>query len=483
MTTENPSPGAAEAARPQPFADPGAPFTDLLPETRRELAHRVAVCQAEGRAPALVATVVRAGAPVWSGGVGELPAGAGPERVRFRIGSITKTLTAVLVLRLRDEGLIDLDQPIGRWLPAPHGSGATVAQLLSHTAGLAAEARGPWWERTPGELRPELPDIFGPEPARHPAGRRFHYSNPGYALLGALVERLRGEPWFAALRREVLEPLGMADTSYAAEEPAVCGWAVHPHADLRQPEPAVDTGRMAPAGQLWSTTRDLGRFAAFLLDGDPAVLAQESLAEMRAPAVPPEPGDWPTVYGLGLQLAREDGRTLVGHGGSMPGFLAGLWLDPEERTGVAVVANATSGPGVRALTRELLATLRRREPTFPAPWRPAAGADVEATRALLPLTGSWFWGTQGYVLALGARGAVSLRPAGAGGGRASAFRRLGESEWLGLDGYFAGERLTVHRAGDGRISHLDLGTFVFTREPYEPGAPVPGGADPAGWTA
>ncbi|MDT0267073.1 serine hydrolase domain-containing protein [Streptomyces sp. DSM 44915] len=266
--TRHPAAGPAASPRPDAPADPGAAFRAPLPATLRALAHRVAVGQSEGRAPALVATVVRAGAPVWSAGAGELPAGVAPERVRFRIGSITKTLTAVLVLRLRDEGLLDLDQPVGRWLTTPHGGDATVAQLLSHTAGLAAEARAPWWERTPGELRPELPDVFGPDPVIHPAGRRYHYSNPGYALLGALVERLRGEPWFTVLRREVLLPLGMSRTSYAAEEPAVRGWAVHPYADLRQPEPMVDTGRMAPAGQLWSTTEDLGRFAAFLLTGE-----------------------------------------------------------------------------------------------------------------------------------------------------------------------------------------------------------------------
>ena len=86
----------------------------------------------------------------------------------------------------------------------------TIAQLLSHTAGLASEADGPWWERTPGHLRPELASILGPEPGRHPAGRLFHYSNPGYALLGALVGELRGQAWHEVLRQEILEPLGMA---------------------------------------------------------------------------------------------------------------------------------------------------------------------------------------------------------------------------------------------------------------------------------
>ncbi|UED85354.1 serine hydrolase domain-containing protein [Streptomyces profundus] len=472
--TPEPAPAATSPATPSP-ATP-SPDAEPFPETRRELAYRVARGQAEGRAPSLVATLVRDGAPVWHGGAGELPAGVPSERVRYRIGSITKALTAVLVLRLRDEGLIDLDQPVDRWLPTPHGGEATVAQLLSHTTGLASEAVGPWWERTDGGLRPELADVFGPEPLKHPRGRRFHYSNPGYALLGALVEWLRGDDWFSVLRREVLQPLGMTRTSYAAEEPAVRGWAVHPHADLRQPEPLVDTGRMAPAGQLWSTSEDLGRFAAFLLAGDEAVLGADSLAEMRVPAVPPEPADWSVLYGLGLQLVRENERLYVGHAGSMPGFVAGLWLDPEERSAAVVLANATSGPGTAGVARGLLGTLRRREPSFPAPWRPG---DVD--REALPLTGAWFWGTSGYVLRLGAAGAVSLTPAGGLGPRGSEFRPVGDEEWVGLTGYFAGETLRVVRTEDGRVSHLDLGSFVFTREPYAPDAGVPGGADPEGW--
>ncbi|HEX5567704.1 MAG TPA: serine hydrolase domain-containing protein [Streptomyces sp.] len=404
---------------------------------------------------------------------------------QYRIGSITKTLVAVLAMRLRDEGLLDLADPLGRHLDVPPDvpgaaelAGVTVAQLLSHSSGLAAEARGPWWERTPGDLRPELGDLLGERPLRHPAGRRHHYSNPGYALLGALVERLRGAPWSEVLREEVLGPLGMRRTTVLPEEPYARGWAVHPWADVVQPEPAADTGRMAPAGQLWSTAGDLCRFAAFLAAGDDRVLGAESVAEMRVPAVAPETVASDQAYGLGVQLVNCGGRVLAGHTGSMPGFLAALWTAPEERLASVVLVNATFGLPVGGVCAGLLGIVAEREPGFPVPWRPRSEADPE----LLALTGSWYWGPAPYVLRLGEGRELALEPVG-GGSRASRFRPEADGTWTGLDGYHAGETLRVVRREDGTVGHLDLGTFVFTRRPYDPDAPVPGGVDPEGWRA
>ncbi|MFD5316511.1 serine hydrolase domain-containing protein [Streptomyces sp. NPDC127098] len=451
----------------------------VMAETARACEWRLATAQAEGRAPSMVAAVVRDGRVVWDGARGELPeeTTAAASDVQYRIGSISKTLTAVLVLRLRDEGLLDLGDRIGAHLDVPHGADATVAQLLSHTGGLAAEGRGPWWERTPGELRPELADVFGERPQKHPAGRRYHYSNPGYALLGALVERLRGRPWAAALRDEVLLPLGLTRTGYAPSEPHARGWAVHPYADARQPEPTVDTGRLAPAGQLWSTAVDLATFAAFLTAGDPNVLSADTLAEMRAPAAAPEPAGWDGSYGLGVQLLRHEGRLLAGHGGSMPGFVASLWTLPEERIGAVVLANATSGPNTHGLATGLLDEVLRREPTIPEVWRPDPAPDPE----LVALTGVWYWGTTAYELRLRAGRALSLAPAGFASLRSSGFRPEPDGTWTGLAGYFAGETLRVGRDEAGAVTHLDLGTFVFTRSPYDPVAPVPGGTHPDGW--
>src|SRR5919112_3628614 len=204
------------------------PQEELLPATRRALLHRIAVAQAGGRAPSLVAAVVRDGQAVWHGARTSVD-GHGPDgKVQYRIGSITKTFTAVLVMRLRDDGLLDLTDPLEKHLPDSGAGEATVAELLSHTAGLAAESPSPWWERTPGSLRPELADVLGEQPYRHPIGRRFHYSNPGYTLLGALVEKLRGAPWEEVLRREVLEPLSLDRTSVHPAAPHAGGWAVHP---------------------------------------------------------------------------------------------------------------------------------------------------------------------------------------------------------------------------------------------------------------
>jgi CubicO group peptidase (beta-lactamase class C family) len=395
---------------------------------------------------------------------------------QYRIGSLTKTFVAVLVMRLRDEGRLDLADPLGKYLRLGQAETVTIGQLLSHTAGLAAEADGPWWERTPGELRSELVSILGGEPGRHPAGRLFHYSNPGYALLGALVGELRGRPWHEAARQEILEPLGMARTTVQPQAPHARGFAVHPWADVLQLEPAEDTGLMAPAGELWSTAEDLCRFAAFLLDGHDRVLAVETLAEMRTPAAPPGDDAWAGGYGLGLQLFRRDGRLFYGHGGSMPGFLAALCVSPSDGVGGIALANVTSGPDIGTIAIDLARIVADNEPRSPARWKPLSQFDP----ALLALTGLWYWGPRPYVLRLLAGRAVELAPV-AGTGRASRFRAEPGGTWTGLDGYYLGEKLRVVPATDGAAEHLDLGTFIFTREPYDSDAPLAARPDPEGW--
>jgi D-alanyl-D-alanine carboxypeptidase len=451
-------------------------MADLLPATAAAARHRIATAQAQGRAPSVLGAIIRDGAPVLVHGCGAVEGQTPTVDTQYRIGSITKTFVAVLVMRLRDEGRLELTDQLESHLPGTAAGEVSIAQLLSHTAGLASETPPPWWERSPGTVRPGLADLLGADPFRHPAGRHFHYSNPGFGLLGALVGRLRGVPWTEALRDEVLTPLGLRRTTASPQAPHAVGYAVHPWADVLLPEPAEDAGLMAPAGQLWSTAADLSRFAGFLLDGHPDVLSADTLEQMRAPASGALDPGWDATYGLGLQLARLHGHTLFGHTGSMPGFLATLWVEREQRLAAVAFGNATSGINISGLAGDLLHLVAEREPREPEPWVPLREIDPD----LLALTGPWYWGANPFALRLRAERDLELTPL-SGQGRASRFRSLPDGSWVGRDGYYLGEILRVERAPDGAVSHLDIGSFVFTRAPYDASAPVPGGVDPRGW--
>ena len=117
------------------------------------------------------------------------------------------------------------------------------------------------------------------------------------------------------------------------------------------------------------------------------------------------------------------------------------------------------------------------EPRAPRPWRPLAQVDAD----LLALTGFWYWGAAPLALRLLPDRDVALVALGQRA-RESRFRARPDGTWVGLDAYYAGETLRVVRDPSGAVTHLDLGSFVLTREPYPPTGVVPGGVDPAGWS-
>jgi CubicO group peptidase (beta-lactamase class C family) len=445
----------------------------LFPGTAARLTALAAHLQTDGRLPSLVAGVVRQRELAWSCGRGNVDGGEPDTDVQYRIGSITKPVTAIAVMRLRDEGLLRLDDPVERHVPGTPYGDRTIGQLLAHVGGLAAETPTQWWERTPGEQWPAFADHLSDQDVKHPAGRRFHYSNLGYAVLGEVLSRHRGQPWGDVVRDEVLLPLGMTRTTPRPSGRAAQGFAVHPWADVLLQEPEHDAGAMAPAGQLWATLIDLGRLATFLLGDTGDVLSPTTLEEMAEPAgIDTSSPGW-SAYGLGLQVIRVDGRTYVGHGGSMPGFIAGVFVDCSEQTGGLVMTNATSGLAAGAVPA-MLDLVRQAEPRIVDAWRPLPAVDA----ADLALTGTWYWGVSPYALRLSADGLLTLIGL-QGAGRQSRFRRSDDG-WRGLDGYHAGETLRpVSEAGV--VVALDLGSFIYSRTPYDPSAPIPGGIDPVGW--
>ncbi len=446
------------------------------PSTSRHLDRRLAGIQRESRLPSVAAGIVRDGRLVWGRAIGTLDGRAGGEPAdldtQYRMGSITKPFVAVAVMRLRDAGRLELEDRFEDHVPGSQLGRATIAQLLSHAAGIQAETNGPWWERTPGGSWEEL--AGSPAVQRFRAGRRFHYTNVGYGALGELLARAHGVDWFEVVRRDVLEPLGMNRTTARPSGKAAPGWAVHPFADVLLPEPEHDAGAMAPAGQLWTTVEDLAKWAAFLGGDTGDVLARDTLDEMLEPhVVGDNPGQpWTAAHGLGWQVWNIAGRRLAGHGGSMPGFLAGLRVDLESGDGLVAFTNSTAGP-FGPQVAPLLSEFMEREPKAAEPWH-AAGDP-----AVLELVGMWHWGPAVTVAKVVDEHLVLGEP---GEGRGARFERVGPDEWRGLDGYYTGEPLRIIRRGDGTVSHLDLASFRFTRTPYDPEADVPGGVDGAGWT-
>jgi len=410
---------------------------------------RLEALQAGGRLPGVVAGVIADGELGWTGA-----AGMGDVHQQYRIGSITKSMTAVAVLQLREEGHLELDHPIGRYVPETGYAAATLRALLSHTSGMQSEPVGSWWERSPGSGFDTLAADNDGSGAVAGPGEYYHYSNLGYALLGEAVARLRGVSWWDVVRDRLLDPLGMSRTSYHPEAPAAQGFSVDHFAGTLTPEPHQDTLAMAPAGQAWSTVADLARWARFLADGHPGVLPAETLREMSR-AQPPATG-----YGLGLKLVRQGGRGLVGHGGTMPGFRAGVLVDPDRRDGVVVLCNATTGLPYETMPALFLGDADQAAPT-PA-WVPTNRVPDEVA----PILGLWFWGnTAGELRWQNER--LELR--GLNSAEVSDAFELRDGRLVGVSGYHRGETLHV------RSTHLECATFVYTRTPYDPKAPIPGG--------
>lgn len=446
----------------------------MLDVTVAQLLARTARTQVDGRLLSLAVGVVQDGELAWTSGRGAVDGAEPTPATQYRIGSITKTFVAVQVMQLRDAGQLSLGTTIDELAPGTPVGDRTVGQLLAHVSGLRAETTGDWWERTPGRQWSELVEPLGPEAVPFQAGRRFHYSNVGFAVLGEIVSRIRGLPWATALRRDVLDPLGMQRTSTTADPPAAQGLAVHPWAPVVLTEPAHDYAAMAPAGQLWSTVADLSVLARFLLGDTGDVLSADSVSEMSEPGAVDDL-DRGSAYGLGLQILTGEGKKHVGHGGSVPGFLAGVFVDVAERSGAITLANSTRGLDGR-LPLDLLKVLRDLEPRVIETWSPGPlPAGVE-----LDLLGPWYWGPTSFALHAGTDGQLHLHNL-ADAEHAVHFRAVADGRWVGLNDYFAGEVLTVGRDAMGRATRLDIGSFSFSRTPYDPAAKPPGGVDEAGW--
>lgn len=226
---------------------------------------------------------------------------------------------------------------------------------------------------------------------------------------------------------------------------------------------------MGPAGQAWSTVEDLATYASFLVNGHVDVLAGATLAEMTIPQSGSLAGGMSGGHGLGFRLAAGGSGTVAGHTGSMPGFLAGLLVDRTRRTAAVCLANGTQGLRAEGLPLDLLGTLEELEPTIADVWSP----NDDVPDAVAEILGVWHWGNTAYAFSYRA-GQVVATPLGTAL-PSYTFSPQTRDSFLGTSGYHHGETLRVVRDDDGAVNHLSCATFIYTRAPYDPAAPIPGG--------
>jgi CubicO group peptidase (beta-lactamase class C family) len=419
--------------------------------------------QAEERAPSASAAVVRGGEVVWAEAVGFADVEAGREAMpetQYPIASITKTFVAASVMQLRDAGALALDDPLDRHLQeSPHGP--SLRRLLAHLGGLQREVPGERvWETLAFPTRDELLARLGDVSVVLEPGLAWHYSNLAFVLLGEVVARRAGMPLGSWVRERLLDPVGLARTTWEPEEPWARGYLVHPFADSVMAEPVTEKRATAAAGGLWSTPSDLVRWGSFLVDPDPAVLAPSSAAQMRTLQTMAEPQRWTLGWGLGLMLYRVGERILVGHDGGAIGGVSVLAIEPEERVGAAVVANTTSGFTVQRLAFDLVdAAIEGASPA--EPWRPVGPPPPEVA----PVLGRWWSEGTEFVFSW-REGRVEARLAGAPEWREPAvFAPAGEDRFRTVSGRERGEWLEVVREPDGSVAKLYWATYPFTRDP------------------
>jgi len=303
--------------------------------------------------PGMQAYIRTANGKTWSGASGTTDLGRKhalqPDHI-LRVGSVTKTFTAVIILKRVEEGYLKLDDPLARWYPDfPNAESITIRQLLNHTSGIpeiipkilmkSIIPSTNWQTQKLVEIAAGEKPLFTP-------GNAFSYSNANYILLGLIAEKVTGKTAVQLLHEIIIDPLGLQHTFFVPYEqtPAalVPGW----DRDLSHFPGMLDIGvkntswatGAYTSGALISNASDLATFYENLFDG--ALLSPTMMKEMTAYIDAPNPGfAEQTGYGLGLMQLDIDGQELVGHVGEFMGSTAIALVSPTEKYTIVVVCD------------------------------------------------------------------------------------------------------------------------------------------------
>lgn len=345
---------------------------------------------AETNTPGAAIAVVRGGRVVFARGFGAANVETGEPvttEMLFRIGSMTKTFTALALLSLAEEGKLRLDEPIGNYVKGlnPKLAQITPHQLLAHTSGIRDEGR-PYGAHDETALletvRGWKEDYLFTEP-----GRIFSYSNLNYALLGAAIEETSGKPFADAMNERVYKPLGMSRTTFrptqAMTYPLAQGHNARGNAKPVVVRPYTDNVPNWAAGYMFSSVNDLARFVvAFLndgkLDGKQAI-APKNIVKASSGAVD-IPGLDAVKYGYGLRVEEIRGVPVVSHGGAIPGFGAQMIMSPGHRVAVIVLANRSGARLDKTVETalEMMLPLKAKPETKPPVFLPLTAQQMQS---------------------------------------------------------------------------------------------------------
>ncbi len=404
------------------------------------------------------------------------------ERTLFPVASVSKTFTATALMRLAEQGRLDLDAPVRRYVPelrlADEGAaaGITVLNLLNHTAGLD-------WNLVDADEGDGSLAAFVARldrlPLIAPPGARASYSQAGYNLLGRVVEHVTGLPFEKAVAGLLLRPLGLADTVFDLDDVVVRRFAVgHNRAADGTLTPArpwkswrAGLRGNNPGGGIVSSASDLLRWARFQLGDGEGLLPAGTLRRMREPTVALRGSTLGDAFGICWFLRDVQGVRTAGHGGSGNGQFAELLLVPGRD--VAVVSLANSGPdgyqfnqAVLKRALELFVGVAEREPE-PLPYDEERAREVVGRYRIDAMNLDIAADAGRLTLAVGIRPEIRAasdaqmppdHPAAEIG-----FLPGDGDEYVVTEGGLKGQRGFFSRAADGTVTGVDLAGRLFPR--------------------
>jgi CubicO group peptidase (beta-lactamase class C family) len=410
------------------------------------------------------------------GEAGELEHGTGRRVTReaaFPVGSITKCFTATVAMILVADDDVDPDRPVGDYIPGlGHPAGlATLRQLLSHTSGLA-DISG-MEDLSAVTLRRYVTDHASHESPVLRPGTGFSYSNPGYALVGLLIETITGMTWAEAVESILLRPLGIRPAfvnlpgTAPLARPVATGHSVSVTAGRTRPVRQSDAPAIAPAGALAVSAADLVRLGMMHVgSGIPALLPAARAAGMRQAVPCADPFGLADGWGLGLAVYRHPTADWVGHDGNADGTSCYLRIDPAGGWVVALTTNANTGVG---LWRDLLAELGQSGlPVDPSRLAPPGGP---RTGPPADCAGRYVNGDAEYVVTAGVNGSVRLSVDGESSVPLSFHRGLTFSVRDPSSGQQVFGGKFVREPATGRIHGIQVGGRRAGRQRVRPATP------------